>query len=396
MFSCIGNLDALKRSEDFDYIRWFQIHLLLEWDLKRIRKEGVGMDRFCTQCGQPMEEGMRFCVHCGFDFLSGPETGGPETGGPETGGGDYGREEPFRHDDQIVDKNQQDSSMSGDDYPYNRNNGFNSRKESYSSIPPRPAVGARKKRPVAVIGASLIGVLVLAGCLYFFVFRDQPGDIGIPDNPSSQAEAGGAVSETASEAGQQGLQGADYLPTPGMKLDYYERFIDGTEGPCTRYVAKLSPKIPASEVHIFVDGNNEEFAWVSHYIQKEDGIYIVDDYNVFEHIKVLPAVIREGDTWTREWPEGAMVMTVVAVGVNCELDFTTLKNCVVIHNDNQAVGFDVLQYYAPGMGLVKEESPDGNQVNMEVTAYQQLSAEEAANIVGKHASQVSQLEASIK
>lgn len=325
------------------------------------------MDKFCTRCGEPMEEGMRFCVHCGF----------------EADGTDPCGSQPVDGDQQV----HQDRHTTPDK-DYKQDEQDYRPRDSNSGIPPLPET--RKKRPVVIIVGILIAALALT-VGYYFVYLDDPCIMGDPDIIPSQT--GDVNAGQGPEAPHQEILGSDYLPVPGLKLDYYERFVDGDEGPMTRFAAKLSPKILVSEADVFVDGNNEEFAWVTHYIQEEDGIYMVDDNIVKEQIKVLPAAVEEGATWTQQWPEGALVMTIIAVGVNCELDFTTIKNCVLIEMDNQAVGIKTLQYYAPGMGLVKEESPDGNQVTMEVTAYQQIGTGEAEAAVRKHAHQVTQLEA---
>ena len=86
--------------------------------------------------------------------------------------------------------------------------------------------------------------------------------------------------------------------------------------------------------------------------------YIIDS-TPYEIIPELKNNLTVGQSWNYTNEYGNIVWTVMDMGVDLDLGFKKFNNCLLVMEDNQAVGWQAISYYAPGYGKVMAVSPGG-------------------------------------
>ncbi len=174
-----------------------------------------------------------------------------------------------------------------------------------------------------------------------------------------------------------------YLPSPYLRCEFFANYPDGTSGKVilvSGHVA-ASRAIRVSEVE-FAEVDGREVGYGFHYLQRAEGIYYIYDQTPEEAVPALQNNLAAGRSWQHENQFGVVVWRVLALGERVDLGFAILNDCVVIEEDNQAVGEKTITYYAPGLGRVLVKSPGGTEF-MKLTAYYKIDKSEAYNIVKK-------------
>ncbi|KUG02499.1 hypothetical protein ASZ90_020131 [hydrocarbon metagenome] len=262
---------------------------------------------------------------------------------------------------------------------------------NYGGDPPRgeyrPPQTRSRKSPVGIVALALILLTLMAGGVYVYKALNL-GD-------KNQAQPTGGTSSVGqlldSIKGGSGGVSPDfskpetYLPAPGLRMNYYEMYMDGDEGPLELVSANIIPNAAVSDAAMFTDGDGITYGGVCHYFKKTDGsiAYIFDDDPSFSY-PYLPSLVQPGRSWTHSSEYGDIVYVIKQVGASCTLDCGIIDNCVLVEEDNQIFGIREAAYYAPGLGLVLRQSiPDGANV-YRLTSYQQIDVGEARAILSAH------------
>lgn len=154
-----------------------------------------------------------------------------------------------------------------------------------------------------------------------------------------------------------------YLPGAGMAFRYYVVYPDGDEGYETLYTKKPS----RDSMYILSTGTASDIyggspVYNHHFVAVQDGIYHFYETNAIED-DLLPWLkdgLHVGQTWNYHSEHGSIYWKVLAIDQTVNVSGNTFQHCLVIEIDNQVVGWKCKCWYAPGFGLVKEQSlPDG-------------------------------------
>lgn len=331
--------------------------------------------RFCPECGAPLTLGDRFCGECGFDINSlagkpatpaapqrpaAPPLAAPTHQQPQTPTHPAGGPGP----------------MPGRNY-----------------APPGTNPGGSNK--ALIIMVSVLALLFLAGGgIYWWLTKDQPGgDNGVPgkavtqQNGSPTANAGGqnVSGVPAQPASQVDLsRAATYLSEPGLKCTFFVNYPDGMSGIVDRISGQAVPNesVRVSEVEVGID-MGEEYGFGFHYVERADGTYYIMDASPFEIFPVLKNNMTVGQTWSYDTESGSINYKVVDMGVDLDLGFAKFDDCLLLLEDNQAVGFQSITYYAPGKGSVYVIDTGGAFQYYKMTEMTRIDAAEAANTIIK-------------
>ncbi|MDD3853710.1 MAG: hypothetical protein PHD40_08665, partial [Syntrophomonadaceae bacterium] len=149
------------------------------------------------------------------------------------------------------------------------------------------------------------------------------------------------------------------------------------------YTARIVPNetVRVSDVDI-VNENGEEFGYGTHYVERPDGTYIVYDSIPMEISPLLKNNLINGLSWRYDSEYGSIVWTIMDMGVTLDLGFMKLENCLLVEEDNQAVGVKKIIYFAPGVGRVLERNPGGGDL-LTTTALSTIDQAQAAQMVKK-------------
>lgn len=215
--------------------------------------------------------------------------------------------------------------------------------------------GAGNKRAVLVLIAVLAVVFMGGGGLWWWFSRSvDPAPTALASSAGEKAESAAAASPDAPVVKPPDLTlAATYLPEPGLKYTFFVNYPNGTAGIVERSSARVAPgrTVRVSEVETGVE-RGEAFGHVFHYIERSDGTYFVLDQNPEEVIPLLKNNLSVGKTWYYRNEFGAIIWTVLDMGVDLDVGFTTFKNCLVVQEDNQPADIQSITYYAPGRGNV--------------------------------------------
>ncbi|MDD3654207.1 MAG: hypothetical protein PHO01_08505 [Desulfotomaculaceae bacterium] len=175
-----------------------------------------------------------------------------------------------------------------------------------------------------------------------------------------------------------------YLSEPGLNCTFFVNYPDGMSGVVQRFSARVvsHEAVQVSEVETGVE-QGEAFGYGFHYVERADGTYYILDQTPNEIFPVLKNNLYVGQTWNYQDEFGKITWTVVDMGVDLNLGFATFEDCLLVKENNQAVGFQSITYYAPGRGSVMVIDPSGTTEYYKMTALTRIDAAQAAQTVIK-------------
>ncbi len=296
----------------------------------------------CAQCGEDIIAGDRFCGGCGFDTHSRPAT-----------------------------VNQPAAAVNE---PVN-----DLQRSAVSANQATPQAGNKNSIIILIIVLSV--VFLTGGILYWWFSRGEE-----LNNASISPGGQKTVQQANTPAGEELdlTRASTYLPEAGLKCSFYINYPDGTAGPMERFTARVVPaeSVLISEVEM-VDNLGEELGFGTHYIERPDGTYIIYDDIPVECSPVLKNNLMNSLNWNYGDEYGQTEWTVLEMGVTLDLGFTKIENCLLVEEDNQAVGVKKIIYFAPGMGRVMEKSSEGGTELLKLTAFTKVDQSLAAEKIKK-------------
>ncbi len=366
--------------------------------------------KFCPECGAGLVPGDRFCGDCGFDTqtlaapgaIPPPKAASPATPSPT---------EPKASSADAPQASQLSAPPGAVQPPLS--SGANSARPAYSPPAPpasQPSLGRAGSGPsmgvgpggggtgnlgrgsggnknALVIMISLLALVFLGGGgVFWWLSRGEQPD---PAANRATPAPGSSVTTPANQAPQPAptidlSRAATYLSQPGLKCTFLVNYPDGTTGVVERTSARLvsHEAVRISEVETGVD-QGETFGYGFHYVERPDGTYYILDQTPDEIFPVLKNNLTVGQTWQYQDSSGQIKWTVMDMGVRLDLGFTAFDNCLVVYEDNQAVQYQALTYYAPGRGIVAVKPPGGKDDYYKMTAITSIDAAQAAATVKK-------------
>ena len=296
-------------------------------------------NNFCQNCGNQVSPEDRFCENCGF---------------------------------QISPRDQAAPAQPPRDIPSR-------------DIPPSyTATKPRNKKPGVFIVSILVLAVIFAGGFYWWISRDKgdemsdkrPGTIQEEDklepaesDPSPSEELDPVLDLT---------KASTYLSNPGLNLTFFVNYPDGQSGIVNRISSRVvdHESVKVTELELGIE-RGEEFGFGSHFVERVDGTYVIYDFIPDEISPILKNNLTIGSTWDYVTEYGDTIWTVVDMGVTLDLDFAIFHNCIIVREENQAVGFQSLSYYSPGFGIIYVVSPEGEFEYYRVTEIDEISEDEA-------------------
>lgn len=271
-------------------------------------------------------------------------------------------------------------------------------KQSVPTAPPDPPAIDQIPTPAAANNNALIiliSIMLLifaaGGGLYWWLSCGEEAGKVVSTGKNSSQHTGQQNPATQQKAQTATAvpdlsQASTYLPKASLKCCFSAYYPDGTAGDIERITAQVVPSetVRVSEVEIHVQ-DGETVGYGFHYVERADGVYYIYDQTPMEIFPMLKNHLTVGQTWSHQDEFGQVVWTVMDMGVTLDLGFTTLQNCLLVEEDNQAVGLKKITYYAPGMGRVMIKSSTEGLEYLRLTAFSSMYAVEAANIVKKWA-----------
>lgn len=228
--------------------------------------------------------------------------------------------------------------------------GFGLASEDYVSPAQPPKAG--NKKTIVIVASFLAVVFIFGGGFYWWLSRDKEPQVSNNTPVSTQVEDKEPTLDLT--------KASTYLSKPGLNLTFFVNYPDGMSGIVNRISGKLvdHETVKVTEVELGVD-MGEEFGFGSHYVERVDGAYIIYDFTPNEISPILKNNLAVGSSWDYVTENGTITWTVADMGVTLDLGFNVFHNCIIIHEDNQTVGFQSLSYYAPGYGVIYVVSPEG-------------------------------------
>lgn len=229
---------------------------------------------------------------------------------------------------------------------------------------------------------SLLVLLFLAGGgVYWWLSQSEGPGNGASLPTAGQNQTVEPSGKTASDISSQHdlTRASTYLSEPGLKCSFLVNYPDGTAGVVQRISAQIVPNeaVQVSEVETGVD-QGEDFGYGFHYVERADGTYYILDESPYEIYPLLKNNLTVGQTWNYQDEFGQVAWTVVDMGVDLDLGFTSFEDCLLVREDNQAADFQSITYYVPGRGSVLVIDPGGKTEYYRLTALEQIDLAQAA------------------
>ncbi len=322
--------------------------------------------RFCPDCGAQIIANDRFCGECGFDITS-------------------SMKQPVPNQPPVTPVAGPANTIQNQTASYQSPTTQTAPTATPYQAPVKAAAG--NKNALIILVAILALVFLGGGAFYWWLAKgeDDPRLASTPSTEQTGVQTTPAVQQPAASATANIdlSQASAYLPEPGLKLIYFVNYPDGTSGQVEHYTARVvsNEAVRVSDVDI-INENGEEFGYSTHYVERPDGIYLVYDSTPMEIEPLLKNNLITGMNWRYDTEYGSVVWTVFDMGVSLDLGFTKLENCLLLEEDNQAVGFKKIIYFAPGVGRVLERSPGGEDL-LTTTALSRIDQAQAAQMVKK-------------
>ncbi len=251
-----------------------------------------------------------------------------------------------------------------------------------------PSTG--NKNALLIMISVLMAVFLAGGGLYWWFARGQdPGSETSPPT-ASQNEASAPDGQprldvpAVAPAQLELTRASTYLSEPGLKYTFFVNYPDGMSGVVDRISGQVVPNesVRVSEVEVGID-RGEEYGYGFHYVERADGTYYIMDSSPYEIFPVLKNNMAVGQTWNYQDEFGSITWTVLDMGVDLNLGFTSIENCLLLEEDNQAADFQSISYYAPGRGIVLVIEPGGSTEFYKLTALGKIDLALAAETIKK-------------
>jgi predicted nucleic acid-binding Zn ribbon protein len=346
--------------------------------------------KFCPGCGAPLTPEDRFCGECGFDTNTmaekpvtpaAPNRPAPAPPAAET----Y---QPQQHNNQPP---QTPAAPYAQRVPPEGASGPMPGRNSHT-LGTNP--GGNKKALMIMVSALAL-ILVAGGVIYWWLSKDDPGvggntgasgqTVATNGNPTANVDGQNETGLPAETNPKPDLsRAATYLSEPGLKCTFFVNYPDGMSGIVDRYCGQAVPNesVRVSEVEVGID-MGEEYGFGFHYVERADGTYYILDASPYEIFPVLKNNLTVGQTWSYDTEYGSIKYEVMDMGVDLDLGFAKLEGCLLLLEDNQAVGHQSITYYAPGWGSVYVVAPGGNSEYFKMTGMTKIDLADAANTIKK-------------
>ena len=349
--------------------------------------------KVCPECGASLVSGDRFCGECGFDINSMTEK-------PAASAAPVTPSRPVAPPP-VAPTHQQPQQQS---YQQPQNSAAPYTPSAPPAGGPGPMPGRNYDPPGTNPGGSknalfiMVSVLVLlflaGGGIYWWLSKDDPsGNIngsgqavtqqnGTPATDAGSQNAQAVPDQTAPQADLS--RAATYLTEPGLKCTFFVNYPDGMSGVVDRISAQAVPNesVRVTDVEVGID-MGEEYGFGFHYVERNDGTYYIMDSSPYEIFPVLKNNLTVGQKWSYDSEYGSILYEVMDMGVDLDLGFAKFEDCLLLYEDNQAVGQQSISYYAPGRGIVYVVAPGGNFEYYKMTAMTNIDLAEAANTIIK-------------
>lgn len=375
--------------------------------------------KFCPQCGSELIPGERFCGDCGFD------TKEASSASAEL------QKESVEVNNTVRSKGDTVVIPKVNSYAEGNTSDGGVRSAAQSggaAVPPYGAYENQKmkgqvnskesslnnhesKRALVIVIIILAVALGVGGGLYWWYSRDKnpTGNVSTQQNTGQTTQQGTSqnTEDTANQKIEQNTSGSEnngtttkpdlsraatYLPKARLKCTFYVNYPDGASGTMERISAKVVPNeaVLMSEVEI-IQEQGEAMGFSTHYVERADGTYLIYDNTPMEIFPVLKNNLIVGQTWEYKDENGSIVWKVADVGVTLNLGFTTVPNCIIVEENNQAVGVKTINYFAPGMGKIMQKSSQEGQEYLKLTGFSTIGIAEAETAVKKWAPNYSEI-----
>lgn len=330
--------------------------------------------KFCPACGTKLVPTDRFCGDCGFDIKSLASAPADQ----------HQLETELAQTPPVEAINQQPAAPAVKNFAPGPQPG---------GAPPMTAgnpanlgsQGTGNKNALMIMVSLLVILFLVGGGTYWWLSRkdDTVQKTSTPLAAQSDEKTTPAAQSGASE-GIDLSRASTYLSEPGLKCTFFVNYPDGTAGVVQRISAQIVPNeaVRVSEVEIGVD-QGEDFGYGFHYVERADGTYYILDDTPNEIYPLLKNNLKVGQTWNYQDEYGQVTWTVVDMGVDLDLGFTSFEDCLLVKEDNQAADFRSITYYAPGRGSVLVIDPGGKTEYYKLTALEQIDLAQAAESLKK-------------
>lgn len=367
--------------------------------------------KFCPQCGSELIPGERFCGDCGFDTKEASSVSAES------------QKESVEVDNTVSSKGDTVVIPKVDSYAERNTSdeGVGSAAQSGgTAVPPSSVYGNQKikgqanfkepspnnhesKRALVIVIIILAVAFIAGGGLYWWFSRDKnpTGNVSTQQNTGQTTQQGTSQNTGESTSGSQDngtttkpdlSRATTYLPKAGLKCTFHVNYPDGASGTMERISAKIVPNeaVVISEVEI-IQEQGETVGFGTHYVDRADGTYLIYDNTPMEIFPVLKNNIIVGQTWEYKDENGSIIWKVADVGVTLNLGFTTVPNCLIVEENNQAAGVKTINYFAPGMGKIMQKSSQEGQEYLKLTGFSTIGTAEAEAEVKKWAANYSEI-----
>lgn len=289
------------------------------------------MDKYCSQCGSPIEIGDEFCSECGFKL---------------------------QKSENIISKEPVNNRRNTVNKPWWR---------------------------IFVVTAVLI---ITVGFSFYFYrkfkseneFKDKPktsnSEYTVKDTTLTEANenANEVKTPTVQETVPVKRENADtYLPALNKKYTYYNKYTDGGEGAVDLLVGHIdgAPLMSMSSII------PESEAFTEHVVKRDDGIFMASDYDPEVYTKYLPSEISEGASWE----SNGIKFQIEKTNTSCDMGFKTFENCIIVKQNFAEAGYAYKVWYAPGVGVIKAIYADSGSDYQKITSITDMNESEIKELL---------------
>ena len=301
-------------------------------------------NKICIQCGTLLGENENVCPRCGMVVKSKERRFPPEVNSEETRSSTY-QQEQANNQQQHQEEHYEDTRLEVNRY------------------------GVHNEAPqnrVLLISISVVAMIALIAIGFFLVkgLRDNQNqkneflieekvneDISNKDVNNKEEPKDSSKNTTIDE---EKLPASSYVATPGNYYLFTNNYPSGEVGTEEKNTGKLNDNILSTNVTFFPDPEGVEgivfLGDFMNYVEKDDGVYQVFEEYGYE-VLWLPNNYEKGFKWSNDMEE----YTIVDTNVTKNFGEFQFENCIIRHYKNDAVGYELTEYIAPGHGVVYSE-----------------------------------------